>query len=260
MLKKLIKNCPSLIYLNLEQNPVLHDKTPVDEKLLKPPSKSIQPISVLPNWSHPPSIELIQNYLNFLTKITSMCITLRQNIERYQNEPRELLNAIHQQCLHYQETKPVAPIRIPTPEPVTPVKSPCSLQNLDISRIVLHLVVSPDEQRIVRIQAHWRRRLIEENLKKQNQAAILIQARWRGYVVRQRMRAVRQLFQHQPQTTYDEIDLTEFDFDEVPHIFEMGSLNNFRSDSRLLSMLDFNHSSLLHVSNMFGKLRLILMH
>jgi hypothetical protein len=46
----------------------------------------------------------------------------------------------------------------------------------------------------------------------------MIQARWRGYAVRKRMHTVRRLHSQQQQI-YDEIDLTQFDFDEVNHSF-----------------------------------------
>jgi hypothetical protein len=57
-------------------------------------------------------------------------------------------------------------------------------------------------------------------LNKKRRAAQKIQARWRGYVVRQRMRTVRRLYSQQQQT-YDEIDLAQFDFDEVNHYFHV---------------------------------------
>ena len=80
------------------------------------------------------------------------------------------------------------------------------------------LVISPEEQSIIRLQAHWRRRLVERKLKQRQHAAQLIQARWRGYAVRRRMRTVRRLHSQQQQI-YDEVDLTEFDFDEVIYSF-----------------------------------------
>ncbi|CAF4418877.1 unnamed protein product, partial [Adineta steineri] len=73
---------------------------------------------------------------------------------------------------------------------------------------------SEKEKGIVRLQAHWRRKLLERKLKQRQQAAQKIQARWRGYVLRQRMRTVRR-YHSQQQQTFDEIDLTEFEFDEA---------------------------------------------
>ncbi len=81
-----------------------------------------------------------------------------------------------------------------------------------------HLVLSPEEQNIIRLQAHWRRRLVERKLNQRRCAAQKIQARWRGYAVRRRMRTVRRLHSQQHQI-YDEVDLTQFDFDEVNYSF-----------------------------------------
>ena len=132
-----------------------------------------------------------------------MFITLRQTIEQYQTEPFHLIKSIQNQCQQYYEQKIIEPIEIH--EPVLPITTTKGTSEL-----------SPEEQRIIRLQAHWRRRLIERKLNKNRQAARKIQARWRGYAVRRRMRSVRRLLSQQQQT-FDEIDLTQFDFDEVNH-------------------------------------------
>jgi hypothetical protein len=65
------------------------------------------------------------------------------------------------------------------------------------------------------LQAHWRRRLFERTLKRRHGAARMIQACWRGFIVRQRMNAARHHVNHQLPADIDEIDLSQFDFDEV---------------------------------------------
>ena len=76
-------------------------------------------------------------------------------------------------------------------------------------------VLTPDELNIVRLQAHWRRQLIKRRLCQQHRAAQVIQTYWRGFAVRQRMHKVRRMYSQQQPQIYDEIDLTEFEFDEV---------------------------------------------
>ena len=88
--------------------------------------------------------------------------------------------------------------------------------------------MSPEEQSIIRLQAHWRRRLVEQKLQQKQHAARIIQARWRGYATRQRMRNVRRLHCEQQHQTYEEIDLSQFDFDEVSKRFYVGfEMNRF---------------------------------
>ncbi len=100
------------------------------------------------------------------------------------------------------------------------------------------LVLSPEEQSIIRLQAHWRRRLLERKLNQKRCAARTIQARWRGYAVRKRMHTVRRLHSQQQQI-YDEIDLTQFEFDEVNHSISLNFEASF-CDFRLLLMHVFN--------------------
>ncbi|CAF2408190.1 unnamed protein product [Rotaria sp. Silwood2] len=197
MLKRFLKTCPSLCRINLEQNPVLCD---IKDSSLIEEKSSRNPISILPQSLNEKSSQSIQLYLNFLSNITSMFIKLRQTIEQYQIEPIHLINSIHNRCQQYYEQKIIEPIEIS--EPILPVTN-------DIKNI------SVEEQSIIRLQAHWRRRLIERNLSLKWRAAQKIQAHWRGYAVRQRMRSVRHLFSQQQPQTFDEIDLTQFDFDEA---------------------------------------------
>ncbi|UJR33019.1 hypothetical protein I4U23_020479 [Adineta vaga] len=195
MIKRFIKTCSSLSRLNLEQNPVLCD---IDETSLIEKKSLKTPISLLPQFSTSKSSESIQLYLTFLSNITSMFIKLRQTVEQYRTEPFHLLKLIQNQCQQYYEQKKIEPIEIS--EVINSSTEP--------------KVLSPNERSIVRLQAHWRRKLVEQKLNKQNQAAQKIQARWRGYVVRQRMRNVRRFHSSQHQT-FDEIDLTQFEFDEA---------------------------------------------
>ena len=191
MVKKFLDQCPTSIRLNLEQNPVLHDMPSTN-----PSGPPTPPLSVLPRSVDDLSTSAIEFYLDFLSNITSMFTALRQTIEQYQVEPHHLLKSIHQQCEAYlQATK------ISAPPPISIPLAPA--------------VVSPKEESVIRLQAHWRRRLLERRLRRQHRAAQIIQTRWRGYIVRRRMQAVRHLFSHQSDPTYDEIDLTQFDFDEV---------------------------------------------
>ncbi|CAF1071718.1 unnamed protein product [Adineta steineri] len=195
IVKRFINTCPILSRLNLEQNPVVCD---INETLI-PENKSFKsPLSVLPHLSIEKSTELIQLYLTFLSNMTSMLIKLRQIIEHYQTEPFTLLKSIHNQCQQYYEQKKIEPIEI----------SQMIIPTNEIK------VLSEKEKGIVRLQAHWRRKLLERKLKQRQQAAQKIQARWRGYVLRQRMRTVRR-YHSQQQQTFDEIDLTEFEFDEA---------------------------------------------
>ncbi|CAF3598690.1 unnamed protein product [Rotaria sordida] len=197
ILKRFIKTCPLLSRINLEQNPVLCD---IKDSLLIEEKSCQNPLSILPQSLNEKSSQSIELYLNFLSNITSMFIKLRQTIEQYQIEPIHLIKSIHNQCQQYYEQKIIEPIKIS--EPILPVTN--NMKN-----------ISADEQCIIRLQAHWRRRLIERNLSLKWRAAQKIQARWRGHAVRQRIRTVRRLFSQQQQQTFDEIDLAQFDFDEA---------------------------------------------
>lgn len=238
-IQKFVGNCASLTFLNLEQNPVVHDKLSINSKLLCMPSTTIQPIQLLPNWNETPSTQTIEIYLEFLSSITSMCIELRQTIEKYQYEPRDLLTSIHERCNQYKSTEPIISSEtVSISKPVSPSESVSSSelvstskpmttsepefriqQQVSATKTVDDTVIISNqnnyEQSIIRLQSFWRRRLIQQLLEIYHTAAQIIQARWRGYIVRKRMQEVRQLFKHQKNTTYDEIDLTEFDFDEV---------------------------------------------
>lgn len=189
IIKRFIKPCPLLARLNLEQNPVLCDLTEgIDMK-----NKDLKhPISLLPQSSSDQSTQSIESYLNFLSNLTSLFILLRQTIEQYQTEPFDIMNSIQNQCQQYLEQKIIEPIIVETTQKDTSV------------------VPTPEEQSSIRLQAQ----LAEQNLQKRQRAARLIQAYWRGYAVRRRMRNVRRLY-NQEQQIYDEVDLTEFDFDEV---------------------------------------------
>ncbi|CAF0912178.1 unnamed protein product [Adineta ricciae] len=195
IVKRFVKTCPSLCRLNLEQNPVLCD---INETLVSEKKSPTNPITLLPNFSTNKSTESIQLYLTFLSNITSVLIKLRQTVEQCQTEPFHLLKLIQNQCQQYYEQKKVEPVELS--EIIKLSSEPKEL--------------SPKEQSIIRLQAHWRRRLMEQNLDKCQQAAQKIQARWRGYVVRQRMYNVRH-FHSSQQQTFDEIDLTQFEFDEA---------------------------------------------
>ncbi|CAF5055759.1 unnamed protein product, partial [Rotaria magnacalcarata] len=127
-----------------------------------------------------------------------MFIRLRQTIEQHQIEPFTILKSIHTRCQQYYEQKIIEPMEIF--EPVIPDN------NLKI--------LSVQEQSVIRLQAHWRRRLVERILFRKWRAAQKMQACWRGYALRQRMRNVRCLFSQQQQT-FDEVDLSQFDFDEA---------------------------------------------
>ena len=191
MMKTFIEHCPRLIHLNLEQNPVLFDLTSIDS-LLSSSNVVNQPVSLLPRSVDEISSESIEFYLQFLENITSMFITLRQTIEQFQFEPDHLLKSIYHHCDEYIQAKNIS----------VPIQSET-------------LKISPREESIIRIQCHWRRRLIEREIQEKSRAARVIQTRWRGFIVRRRMHAVRHLLRHQSQPIYDEIDLTQFDFDEV---------------------------------------------
>ncbi|CAF1250746.1 unnamed protein product [Adineta ricciae] len=195
IVKRFVKTCSSLCRLNLEQNPVLCD---INETLVSEKNSPTNPITLLPNFSTNKSTESIQLYLSFLSNITSVLIKLRQTVEQCQTEPFHLLKLIQNQCQQYYEQKKVEPVEL------------SEIINLSSEPKEL----SPKEQSIIRLQAHWRRRLMEQNLDKRQQAAQKIQARWRGYVVRQRMYSVRH-FHSSQQQTFDEIDLTQFEFDEA---------------------------------------------
>jgi hypothetical protein len=120
MLKRFIKACPLLSHMNLEQNPVLCDIT---DPLLIEQKSFTKSISLLPQSLTEQSTESIQFYLNFLSNITSMFITLRQTIEQYQTEPFHLIKSIHNQCQQYYEQKMIEPIHIPEPVlPAAPTK------------------------------------------------------------------------------------------------------------------------------------------
>ena len=81
---------------------------------------------------------------------------------------------------------------------------------------------------------------MEQNLDKRQQAAQKIQARWRGYVVRQRMYSVRH-FHSSQQQTFDEIDLTQFEFDEVKYfLLSIAEKDCSLIIHRLLLMRNFN--------------------
>ncbi|CAF3397583.1 unnamed protein product [Rotaria sp. Silwood1] len=198
MLKRFLLNCPLLCHINLEQNPVLCD---IKDSFLIEEKSSRNPISILPQSLNEKSSQSIQLYLNYLSNITSMFIKLRQTLEQYQIEPIHLIKSIHDQCQQYYEQKIIEPIEIS--EPIL------SDNNNNTENILAK------EQSIIRLQAHWRRRLIERNLLLKCRAAQKIQAYWRGYAVRQRIHTVRRLYSQQEQQTFDEIDLTQFDFDEV---------------------------------------------
>jgi len=190
IIKRFIKSSALLARLNLEQNPVLCDLTDGGFELKNNELKS--PISLLPQ-----STTSIESYLNFLSNITQLFILLRQTVEQYQIEPFDIINSIHNQCQQYYEQKVIEPIVIEALK--TPETS----------------VLTPDELNIVRLQAHWRRQLIERRLCQQHRAAQVIQTYWRGFAVRQRMHKVRRMYSQQQPQIYDEIDLTEFEFDEV---------------------------------------------
>ncbi|CAF2069953.1 unnamed protein product [Rotaria magnacalcarata] len=196
-LKRFVKDCPLLSRLNLEQNPVLYDITD-SSSLIKEKSSCANPISILPQSLNEKSSQSIQLYLDFLANITSMFIRLRQTIEQHQIEPFTILKSIHTRCQQYYEQKIIEPMEIF--EPVIPDN------NLKI--------LSVQEQSVIRLQAHWRRRLVERILFRKWRAAQKMQACWRGYALRQRMRNVRCLFSQQQQT-FDEVDLSQFDFDEA---------------------------------------------
>ncbi|CAF5077518.1 unnamed protein product [Rotaria sp. Silwood1] len=200
MLKRFLLNCPLLCHINLEQNPVLCD---IKDSFLIEEKSSRNPISILPQSLNEKSSQSIQLYLNYLSNITSMFIKLRQTLEQYQIEPIHLIKSIHDQCQQYYEQKIIEPIEIS--EPILSDNN----NNNNTKNILAK------EQSIIRLQAHWRRRLIERNLLLKCRAAQKIQAYWRGYAVRQRIHTVRRLYSQQEQQTFDEIDLTQFDFDEV---------------------------------------------
>lgn len=220
MLKRFIKDCSLLCRLNLAKNPVLcdlKDSSLIEEK--SPPN----PLPILPQSLSEKSSQAIQLYLTFLSNLNSMFIKLRQTVEQHQTEPFHLLKSIHNQCQQYYEQKIIEPIEID--ESILPVnnnndtKSICFTVDLYrhinflFSFIILEL--SAEEQSIVRLQAHWRRRLVERLLSRKWYAAQKIQTRWRGYAVRQRIRYARRLFSQQQHQIFDEIDLAQFDFDEV---------------------------------------------
>jgi len=208
------------------------------------------PITLLPQSLTDQSSESIELYLNFLSNITSLFITLRQTIEQYQTEPFDLIKSIHKQCQQYYEHKIIEPI-LPTPT----MKG--ILNYLKVRYCISFcLVLSPEEQRIIRLQAHWRRRLIERKLNRKRRAAQKIQARWRGYVVRQRMRTVRRLYSQQQQT-YDEIDLAQFDFDEVNHYFHVIDRRFFYIFRMLLMHVFSDHAHLLLVLDRYGNLNIM---
>jgi hypothetical protein len=111
IIKRFIKACPLLSRINLEQNPVLCDMT---ESLDIKNKSFTNPITLLPQSLTDQSSESIELYLNFLSNITSLFITLRQTIEQYQTEPFDLIKSIHKQCQQYYEHKIIEPI-LPTP-------------------------------------------------------------------------------------------------------------------------------------------------
>ena len=223
--KRLMKICPFLSRINLEQNPVLHDMA---EPLEMKSKSSKSPLTLLPQSSTGQSTESIELYLNFLSTITSMLVTLRQTIERHQTEPLDSMETIHHHCQQYHEQKIIEPI----PQE-TPTKS----------------IVSPEEQSIIRLQAHWRRRLVERKFYKQQRAARMIQARWRGYATRQRMGRVRRLHREQ-YPMYEEIDLSQFEFDEVSERVAL----TFETDSSLIRQhLMHVFNDLVHLQPMLDK-------
>ena len=194
-LKEFISHCPLLARLNVEQNPLQFDRVTFDTSRYMNEGQRINPLSLLPRLLEKPSSQAIRLYLNFLSNVTTMLINLRQTIEQGQSEPFGMVQSIYHRCQRYGEEEPLV---VPEPTPHEPTTK-------DL----------PQDRGIVRLQAHWRRRLLQRQLDTKHFAAQCIQARWRGYAVRQRMHAARHLFQHQQQPTFDEIDLAQFDFDEV---------------------------------------------
>lgn len=114
-IKRFIKACPLLSRMNLEQNPVLCD---IKDSFDFTNKSYTNPINLLPHLSIEQTSEAIESYLNFLSNITKMLITLRQIIEQYQTEPFDLIKIIHNQCQNYYEQKIIEPtppmIPIPT--------------------------------------------------------------------------------------------------------------------------------------------------
>ncbi len=108
-MKRLTKFCPLLSRVNLEQNPVLCDK---NDSLEIKEKNFINPITLLPQLSTEQSSESIELYLDFLTSMTSMLITLRKTIEQHQTEPMDLMKSIHHRCQQYYEQKIIEPIPV----------------------------------------------------------------------------------------------------------------------------------------------------